>query len=93
MYTVCLEFTGLRRSAVASINMQNVNGELVFSQLFPTFPVMISGRISGLVPGEHAFHIHEFGDLREGCIKAGDHYNPFHVSAYQYFSPCSSNLQ
>jgi Cu-Zn family superoxide dismutase len=60
--------------------MQNVKGELVFSQLFPTFPVMISGRISGLAPGEHAFHIHEFGDLREGCIKAGDHYNPFHVS-------------
>ncbi|CAG0913102.1 unnamed protein product, partial [Notodromas monacha] len=75
---------GFRRSAVSSIQMGDVQGEIVFTQLFPTFPVMVSGRVKGLAPGEHAFHIHEFGDLREGCLRAGDHFNPFHrVSEFQ----------
>ena len=26
--------------------------------------------------GEHGFHIHEYGDMREGCSSMGGHYNP-----------------
>lgn len=28
---------------------------------------IIDGTIDGLVPGEHGLHIHEFGDLSDGC--------------------------
>lgn len=39
-------------------------------------PTLIKGAISGLEPGEHGFHIHEYGDLSQGCESAGGHYNP-----------------
>ena len=39
--------------------------------------VHIQAEISGLAPGLHGFHIHEFGNLTNGCVTAGPHYNPF----------------
>jgi Cu-Zn family superoxide dismutase len=37
----------------------------------------IIGEVSGLTPGKHGFHIHEFGDLRsDDGMSAGGHYNP-----------------
>ena len=27
----------------------------------------------------HGFHVHEYGDLSEGCQSAGGHYDPFGV--------------
>ena len=40
---------------------------------------MISGTFSNLTPGLHGFHIHEWGDLTQGCTTAGPHYNPMKV--------------
>ena len=33
--------------------------------------------VKGLKEGKHGIHIHEFGNLLEGCVTAGEHYNPF----------------
>ncbi len=39
--------------------------------------VHLMGEIKGLKPGEHGFHIHQFGDLRSADgSSAGGHYNP-----------------
>ncbi|MFI4875479.1 MAG: superoxide dismutase family protein [Blastopirellula sp. JB062] len=45
----------------------------------------ITGQVKGLKPGEHGFHIHEFGDLTaaDGSA-AGGHYNP---SGHEHGSP------
>lgn len=39
--------------------------------------VHITGKVTNLTPGEHGFHIHEFGDLRSADgTSAGGHYGP-----------------
>ena len=42
----------------------------------PGAPTVIVGEIHGLEPGPHGLHIHEFGNLTDGCASAGAHYNP-----------------
>jgi len=36
----------------------------------------IYGTITGLKDGNHGFHIHESGNMEEGCHTLGGHYNP-----------------
>lgn len=38
--------------------------------------VMLNGTLSGLTPGEHGFHIHQFGNIDQKCAAAGPHFNP-----------------
>jgi Cu-Zn family superoxide dismutase len=37
----------------------------------------ITGTFKYLPPGKHGIHIHEFGDLSNGCVSAGAHFNPY----------------
>lgn len=39
--------------------------------------VIIVGTLSGLTEGLHGIHVHEKGDLSDGCRAAGGHFNPF----------------
>lgn len=53
----------------------DVEGTLILRQAGETLHV--TGEVRGLEPGEHGFHIHEFGDLRDPEGKsAGGHFNP-----------------
>ncbi len=36
----------------------------------------VHGEISGLTPGEHGFHVHEFGVWNEDGTASGGHFNP-----------------
>ena len=36
----------------------------------------MNGTVAGLKPGAHGFHIHEKGDLGNGCMNAAAHFNP-----------------
>jgi Cu-Zn family superoxide dismutase len=53
----------------------SVKGSILLIQA-PGTPTLVKGTITGLTPGEHGFHIHEFGDMSKGCESMGGHYNP-----------------
>ncbi|XP_055332027.1 uncharacterized protein LOC129583981 [Paramacrobiotus metropolitanus] len=53
-----------------------VSGLVNLTQYSPDAPVELSGRIGGVRPGDHGFHVHTFGDLSMGCESAGSHFNP-----------------
>ena len=52
-----------------------VKGTMLLMQA-PGTATLIKGTVTGLEPGAHGFHIHEFGDMSDGCKSMGAHYNP-----------------
>jgi len=54
------------------------NGIVRFEQKHTGGSTSINVEMKGLNPGKHGFHVHEYGDLSNGCISSGGHYNPFH---------------
>ncbi|KAI0350371.1 hypothetical protein OH77DRAFT_1431109 [Trametes cingulata] len=64
--------------AVTVLRGEEVSGTVTFTQPFPTAPVTVSGEIKNLDPSsKRGFHIHASGDLSNGCLSAGAHFNPF----------------
>jgi Cu-Zn family superoxide dismutase len=52
-----------------------VEGTILLMQA-PGTTTLIKGTVTGLEPGPHGFHVHEFGDMTKGCESMGGHYNP-----------------
>ena len=63
--------------AVAVLKTDTVKGVINFEQSINGGITTININISGVPTGSHGFHIHEYGDLSEGCVSAGTHFNPF----------------
>ncbi len=69
-------------TVIAQCDLQHsdeVKGSILLMQA-PGTPTLIKGTITGLKPGLHGFHIHEFGDMSDGCKSMGGHYNPDNVN-------------
>jgi superoxide dismutase, Cu-Zn family len=62
-------------AVVHPLGDSKVSGKVVFTQT--RSGVEISAEITGLAPGKHGFHVHEFGDcsMADGTC-AGGHFNP-----------------
>ncbi|MBI4971668.1 MAG: superoxide dismutase family protein [Candidatus Omnitrophica bacterium] len=68
-------------SATAKAEIKNTKGEVVGNAAFTELPdgVNVEIQVSGLTPGKHGIHIHEFGKCEGPDFKsAGGHFNPMH---------------
>ncbi|KAL6733535.1 hypothetical protein Aduo_004177 [Ancylostoma duodenale] len=64
--------------AVAVLKGNNgVTGTVWFLQRRAGGPIRVKVDVRGLRPNSrHGFHVHQLGDLTNGCTSAGPHYNP-----------------
>ena len=54
-----------------------INGYILFKEDLKKKETIIELHLKNVPKGEHGFHIHRTGDLREGCKSLCTHYNPF----------------
>ena len=68
-------FGSVKKKAKAFFKKKNnVSGSILFEKVKKG--VRVSYDIKGLKNGKHGFHIHEIGDFKGDCVKAGPHFNP-----------------
>ncbi|CAD7088192.1 unnamed protein product [Hermetia illucens] len=77
---VSAESKELQAIAVITGSEGKVRGNVTFTQQNCDANVHVFVTIEGLTPGPHGFHVHEKGDLSNGCTSAGSHYNPDKLS-------------
>lgn len=61
--------------AICVLHQKKYKGHILFTQK-PTY-CLIEIKLEGLPPGKRGFHIHEKGNLLDGCSSLCAHYNPF----------------
>jgi Cu/Zn superoxide dismutase len=54
-------------------------GIVRFEQESENHPTKVRAIFKNLPEGLHGFHIHEYGDMTNGCTSAGAHFNPYNV--------------
>jgi len=59
---------------MSSMIYPKISGTVYFEEI--DGGVRVDYRIRGLYDGPHGFHIHEYGDLTDGCTSACAHFNP-----------------
>lgn len=62
--------------SIIAPNKDNIRGTIILKET--SIGLSIRYDIQGLKDGLHGFHIHEYGDLSDGCKSACAHFNPFH---------------
>ena len=55
-------------------SVRSIKGFVIFKETKRGLQININ--MEGLKPGNHGFHIHQYGDLSEGCGSLCSHYNP-----------------
>ena len=60
--------------AIAVINDAKVKGQVEFIE--ERGGVAVRAQFNEMPAGKHGFHIHEFGDMSDGCATLGAHWNP-----------------
>lgn len=65
--------------AICVLKTTNISGIVRFVQT-SNWSVEVTVNVTGLPPGSHGFHIHQYGDISKGCASAGGHYNPLSMN-------------
>jgi Cu-Zn family superoxide dismutase len=74
-----MELDNKPKKAVCVIVSKQIEGVIYLEQKYDI--TTIKGEIRGLKPNSmHAIHIHECGDLTQGCDSCCAHYNPFNMN-------------
>lgn len=64
----CADAKSVSALAYLTSTTTAVTGTILFTQERKNAPTIVTYNITGLTPGEHGFHIHQFGDLSGGNI-------------------------
>ncbi len=76
--------TNVISTVKARVNLSgstNVRGVIDLTETSNRIGVHFVGKVTGLSPGKHGVHVHQFGDvISQGCDSTGAHYNPIGVS-------------
>lgn len=75
--------TGFTENVPAAMHngATKVSGVLKIEQTSCKGPVTITGKLTGLSPGKHGWHVHQFGGTTTSCGSSatGGHWNPYNA--------------
>lgn len=60
---------------VLTTTTENIKGVITLTETNNVCEIQV--KVSGLTPGKHGFHIHNKGDLTDGCTSLCSHFNPY----------------